>query len=85
MRLQAFWIAFALPALGQVPRFPTIYYGAAYYHEYMPEERLEKDVELMKKAGLTVVRIGESTWSSWEPRDGQFEYAYIERVVEAMH
>lgn len=85
MRLQALWIALALPALAQVPRFPTIYYGAAYYHEYMPEERLEKDVELMKKAGLTVVRIGESTWSSWEPRDGQFEYAYLDRVVEAMH
>ncbi len=85
MRLQAFWIALAVPALAQVPRFPTIYYGAAYYHEYMPEERLEKDVELMKKAGLTVVRIGESTWSSWEPRDGQFEYGYIDRVVEAMH
>lgn len=85
MRLQAVWIALALPALAQVPRFPTIYYGAAYYHEYMPEERLGKDVELMKKAGLTVVRIGESTWSSWEPRDGQFEYAYIDRVVEAMH
>ncbi|GIU73064.1 MAG: beta-galactosidase LacZ [Bryobacteraceae bacterium] len=85
MRLQALWIAMALPALAQVPRFPTIYYGAAYYHEYMPEERLDKDVELMKKAGLTVVRIGESTWSSWEPRDGQFEYGYIDRVVEAMH
>ena len=74
-----------MPALAQTPRFPTIYYGAAYYHEYMPEERLEKDVELMKKAGLTVVRIGESTWSSWEPRDGQFEYAYIDRVIDAMH
>ena len=85
MRLQALWIAMALPALAQVPRFPTIYYGAAYYHEYMPEERLDKDVELMKKAGLTVVRIGESTWSSWEPRDGQFEYGYIDRVVEAIH
>jgi beta-galactosidase len=85
MRLQVLCFALLLPALAQVPRFPTVYYGAAYYHEYMPEERLEKDVELMKKAGVTVVRIGESTWSSWEPRDGQFEYGYIDRVVEAMH
>jgi len=85
MRLQVLPFALLLPALAQVPRFPTVYYGAAYYHEYMPEERLEKDVELMKKAGVTVVRIGESTWSSWEPRDGQFEYGCIDRVVEAMH
>lgn len=85
MRLQSLWLALSLPVLAQVPRFPTVYYGAAYYHEYMPEERLEKDVELMKKAGVTVVRIGESTWSSWEPAEGRFEYAYIDRVVEAMH
>ncbi|GIU78702.1 MAG: beta-galactosidase [Bryobacteraceae bacterium] len=84
MRLQVLCFALLFPALAQVPRFPTVYYGAAYYHEYMPEERLEKDVELMKKAGVTVVRIGESTWSSWEPRDGRFEYGYIDRVVEAM-
>ncbi len=85
MRLHSFLFALLVPALAQVPRFPTVYYGAAYYHEYMPEERLAKDVELMKKAGVTVVRIGESTWSSWEPRDGQFEHEYIDRVVDAMH
>lgn len=26
-------------------------YGAAYYDEYMPYDRLDKDVEMMKKAG----------------------------------
>ena len=26
-------------------------YGAAYYDEYMPYDRLEKDVSMMKKAG----------------------------------
>src|SRR4051812_25366615 len=62
--------------------FPTVLYGAAYYNEYMPQdtptaqaERLEKDVALMKAAGLNVVRMGESTWSLWEPEDGRFEYA----------
>ncbi|MBI4890364.1 MAG: beta-galactosidase [Acidobacteria bacterium] len=63
---------------------PTVLYGASYYHEYMPEERLARDVALMKQAGLTVVRVGESTWSSWEPRDGQFEFAWMDRVLDAM-
>ena len=27
-------------------------YGAAYYDEYMPYERLAKDVSMMQKAGL---------------------------------
>jgi beta-galactosidase len=63
----------------------TILYGVAYYHEYMPYERLEKDVELMKRAGITVVRVGESTWTSWEPREGEFQFAWMDRVVNAMH
>ncbi len=66
------------------PHFPNVLYGAAYYHEYMPYERLDKDVALMKEAGLSVVRMGESTWSLWEPQDGKFEYAWMDRVVDAM-
>jgi len=63
----------------------TILYGAAYYHEYMPHERLDKDVALMKRAGITVVRVGESTWTSWEPREGEFQFAWMDRIVDAMH
>ncbi len=65
--------------------FSTILYGAAYYHEYMPYERLDQDVALMKRAGVTVVRVGESTWTSWEPREGEFQFAWMDRVVDAMH
>jgi len=67
--------------------FPTVLYGAAYYNEYMPGDqaaRLDKDVSLMKAAGLNVVRMGESTWSLWEPEDGHFETAWMDRVVDAM-
>ncbi len=66
------------------PALQTVLYGAAYYHEYMPYDRLDKDVALMKDAGLNVVRMGESTWSLWEPADGHFEYAWMDRVVDAM-
>jgi beta-galactosidase len=64
--------------------FPTVLYGTAYYSEYMPYDRLDQDVALMKAAGLNVVRMGESTWSLWEPEDGQFEYAWMDRIVDAM-
>lgn len=64
--------------------FSTILYGAAYYNEYEPTDRLEEDIRLMKLAGLNVVRMGESTWSLWEPEDGHFEYAWMDRVVGAM-
>jgi beta-galactosidase len=69
----------------QSAKFNTILYGAAYYHEYMPYERLEKDVQLMTEAGISVVRLGESTWSLFEPKEGVFEYAWMDRVIDRMH
>jgi beta-galactosidase len=39
-------------------------FGVAYYDEYMPYDRLDKDVKMMQQTGITVVRIAESTWST---------------------
>ena len=66
-------------------KMETVLYGVAYYPEYMPYDRLDKDVELMHKAGITVVRVGESTWSTWEPRDGDFQFAWMQRVLDRLH
>jgi beta-galactosidase len=65
-------------------KMETILYGVAYYPEYMPYDRLDKDVELMQKAGITVVRVGESTWSTWEPRDGDFQFAWMHRILDRL-
>ena len=59
-------------------------YGVAYYDEYMPYDRLDKDVEMMKKAGINTVRIAESTWSTCEPQEGVFDFSHVERVMDAM-
>ena len=32
-------------------------YGAAYYDEYMPYDRLQQDVAMMKKAVISLPRI----------------------------
>src|SRR5436309_13743644 len=66
-------------------KMDTVLYGVAYYPEYMPYDRLDKDVEMMQKAGITVVRVGESTWSSWEPRDGEFQFAWMEHALDRLH
>ena len=59
-------------------------YGAAYYDEYMPYERLAKDVSMMQKAGINTVRIAESTWSTCEPQEGVFDFSHVIRVMDAM-
>ena len=66
-------------------KMDNVLYGVAYYPEYMPYDRLDKDVDLMQKAGITVVRVGESTWSSWEPRDGDFQFTWMQRVLDRLH
>ncbi|WP_298089705.1 beta-galactosidase [uncultured Sphingomonas sp.] len=69
-------------------KLDTILYGTAYYNEYVPapirEGRLEKDISLMKQAGITVVRMGESTWATWEPVEGRIDFAWMDKVVAAM-
>ena len=59
-------------------------YGAAYYDEYMPYDRLQQDVAMMKKARINTVRIAESTWSTCEPQEGVFDFSHVERVMDAM-
>ena len=59
-------------------------FGVAYYDEYMPYERLEEDIKMMKEANINVVRIAESTWSSVEPQNGIFDFKHIDRVIDAM-
>ena len=52
-------------------------FGVAYYREYMPYERLDQDIEMMKKAHINYVRIGESTWSTYEKDDGVFDFSSL--------
>jgi beta-galactosidase len=72
-----------LPAPGRSAKTWSVHFGAAYYHEYQPYERLAKDLELMVAAGFTVVRVGESTWASYEPEPGRISFDALRRVVDA--
>ncbi|WP_227711260.1 beta-galactosidase [Novosphingobium ovatum] len=68
------------------PTLPDrILFGAAYYDEYAPADRLEQDVAMMKAAHITVVRIAESTWGTMETAPGVFDFHHIDRVLAAMH
>lgn len=73
-----------LPLSGQYVQ-DKILFGVAYYDEYMPYDRLDKDIAMMKECGINVVRIAESTWSTVEPQDNVFNFYHIDRVLDAMH
>ncbi|MFV0428481.1 MAG: beta-galactosidase, partial [Arachnia sp.] len=62
-----------------------IRFGAAYYLEYQPRESLERDLDLMRQAHFTVIRVGESVWSTWEPRNGHFNLDWLQPVLDGAH
>jgi beta-galactosidase len=68
-----------------IPGRERVLFGAAYYHEYQPSPRLDTDLDLMAAAGFSVIRVGESVWSSWEPEDGQFDLNWLAPVLDGAH
>jgi beta-galactosidase len=62
-----------------------VLFGAAYYHEYHPTPRLDTDLDLMTQAGFSVIRVGESVWSTWEPEDGQFDLNWLQPILDGAH
>lgn len=66
------------------PQKPGIYLGAAYYPEHWPESRWDEDIRLMQAAGVNVVRMAEFAWADMEPADGQFNFGWLDRVIEKL-
>ncbi|WP_128374543.1 beta-galactosidase [Streptomyces cavernae] len=62
-----------------------VLFGAAYYHEYQPYERLKDDLDQMAEARFTVIRVGESVWSTWEPENGRFDLDWLRPVLDGAH
>ena len=57
-------------------------FGSAYYDEYMPYDRIDTDFQMMKDAGFNVIRIAESTWSTWEPSDDVYDFSHLHRMLD---
>ncbi len=67
-------------------RLPSrVLFGAAYYHEYQPSDRLKVDLDLMSEASFSVIRVGESVWSTWEPENDRFDLEWLRPVLDGAH
>ncbi|MEO6085585.1 MAG: beta-galactosidase [Umezawaea sp.] len=62
-----------------------VLFGAAYYHEYRTHDRLKTDLDLMVDAHFSVIRVGESVWSTWEPENGRFDLDWLQPVLDGAH
>ncbi len=58
--------------------------GVCYYPEHWPETQWAKDARRMAGLGLTYVRIGEFAWSRLEPKDGVFDWGWLDRAIDIL-
>jgi beta-galactosidase len=57
------------------------YFGAAYYPEAWPAGTVPQDLEVMKRAGVNVIRMAEFAWAQMEPVPGQFDFGWLRETV----
>lgn len=61
-----------------------ILFGTAYYDEYQPTPKLDHDIQLIHDAHMNIIRVGEGSWSHWEPEDGVFKLDWLQPVLETV-
>lgn len=64
-----------------------LYYGADYNPEQWLDrpDILEHDTELMKKAHVNVVSLGIFSWSTLEPREGEFHLDWMADIIDKLY
>ena len=70
--------------------FPGIN-GLVHGGDYNPDQWLdrqdilEKDLELMKKAGINCVTLGIFSWSAYEPAEGEFHFEWLQNIMDRLY
>ncbi|MEL7025144.1 MAG: beta-galactosidase [Pseudomonadota bacterium] len=58
--------------------------GVCYYPEHWPEEEWAEQAAQMRKAGVSLVRIGEFAWSRIQPEESCFDWEWLDRAVATL-
>ncbi len=68
-----------------LPHLTGIAFGGDYFPEQWPEQRWHEDVALMREAGVNFVNVGIFAWSLLEPSPGNYDFGWLDRVLELLH
>jgi len=63
--------------------------GLSFGGDYSPEQWswdvVLEDMELMRRAGVNLVTLGVFSWVVHEPRDGVFDFSWLDRMLDLLH
>lgn len=62
----------------------NMWVGSAYYPNNLSKEEITRDAVLMQQAGFTVARMGDLLWSSFEPKEGVYNFKWLHDVVNIL-
>lgn len=65
--------------------FPHIIYGGDYNPDQWPEETWPEDARLMQEAGVNLVSLGIFSWTKMEPKPGEFDFDWLDRLMDLLH
>ncbi|TFB99096.1 beta-galactosidase [Cryobacterium sp. HLT2-28] len=60
-------------------------YGGDYNPEQWPLEVWVDDIALMKDAGINLVSLGIFSWVLLEPREGEYDFAWLDKLFDMLH
>lgn len=74
-----------LASPGTIPNVGRMLFGGDYNPEQWPEETWAEDARLMQDAGVNLVSLGIFAWAKIEPAPDQFDFAWLDRVIDLLH
>jgi beta-galactosidase len=62
-----------------------IAFGGDYNPEQWPREVWDEDMALMRESGVSFVTLGVFSWSWLEPAKGEYDFAWLDEVMDLLH
>ena len=63
-------------------KLPVLLHGGDYNPDQWPAEVWEQDMRLMKLAHCNAMSVGIFAWARLEPAEGQFDFDWLDRVMD---
>lgn len=69
------------------PGFPHLIHGADYNPEQWIDDKTiwDRDMELMQLANCNEMSVGIFSWSMLEPREGEYDFTFLDEIIEKIH
>jgi beta-galactosidase len=61
---------------------PGLAFGGDYNPEQWPADVRREDLSLMKEAGVNLLSVGIFSWALLEPREGEYDFAWLDEVLD---